>query len=117
MRRAPAILVVLLGLFALRADAAFGDVYEPDEAAEAGDFEAEAELDDAELDSIDSTVESLAASFTEQVKHHIQEQVKARKLSTSKFSQSRVAIQHSSLVRAALRTQNIVHCSAQNAAS
>ena len=101
-----AVVIVVLGLLALRADAAFGDVYEPDEEAEAGEFEAEAELelDDAELDSIDSSVESLAESFKEQVKHHIQEQVKARK-ATSKFSQSKVAIQHSSLHVAAAQNQ------------
>ena len=104
-----AVVIVVLGLLALRADAAFGDVYEPNEDAEAVDFEGEAELelelDDAELDSIDESVESLAASFKEQVKHHIQEQVKARKLSTSKFSQSKVAIQHSSLHVAAAQNQ------------
>jgi len=92
------IVVLVLGVLALRADAAFGDVYEPNEEAEAAAELEDLQLEDAELDSIDSTVESLAASFTEQVKHHIQEQVKARKLSTSKFAQSKVAIQHSALV-------------------
>ena len=105
------LVIVVLSLFALRSDAAFGDVYEPaDELEVEADFEdfeaqAELELDAAELDSIDSSVESLAESFKEQVKHHIQEQVKARKLATSKFSQSKVAIQHSALHVAAAQNQ------------
>ena len=110
-----AVVVVVLGLLALRADAAFGDVYEPELELDNAELElddaelelddAELELDDAELDSIDSSVESLAESFKEQVKHHIQEQVKARKLSTSKFSQSKVAVQHSALHVAAAQNQ------------
>ena len=105
------LVIVVLSLLALRSDAAFGDVYEPADELEVeadfDDFEAEAELelDAAELDSIDSSVESLAESFKEQVKHHIQEQVKARKLATSKFSQSKVAIQHSALHVAAAQNQ------------
>lgn len=102
---------MVLSLIALRSDAAFGDVYEPaDELEVEADFEdfvaeSELELDAAELDSIDSSVESLAESFKEQVKHHIQEQVKARKLATSKFAQSKVAIQHSALHVAAAQNQ------------
>ena len=96
---------MVLGLLALRADAAFGDVYEPELELDNAELEFDVELDDAELDSIDSSVESLAESFKEQVKHHIQEQVKARKLSTSKFSQSKVAVQHSALHVAAAQNQ------------
>ena len=89
--RSRALLVVLVASLCA---ADFG-VYEGE--VESGDKEVAAELDEAELSSIDETVEGLANQFSEQVKHHIQEQMKAHKVSKSKFAQSKVAVQVSPL--------------------
>ena len=99
--RSRALLVVLVASLCA---ADFG-VYEDEGVDETDDSEVAAELDEAELSSIDKTVEGLADQFTEQVKHHIQEQIKAQKLSKSKFAQSKVAVQVSPLHIAAANNQ------------
>lgn len=102
MRPRIALLVVLVaGLCA----ADFSVYNEGVDDLETDNNEVAAELDEAELTSIDETVEGLAEQFTEQVKHHIQEQLKAQKLSKSKFAQSKVAVQVSPLHIAAANNQ------------
>ena len=106
--------LIRLGLAASLLSSARGDlhgfvdlgVYDDDPYNEdaAGDGE-EASLDEAEQESIEATVETLTSQFTEQVKHHIEEQYKAQKLSRSKFSQSRVAVQVTALHVAAANNQ------------
>eukprot|EP00316_Scyphosphaera_apsteinii_P001834 CAMPEP_0119313966 /NCGR_PEP_ID=MMETSP1333-20130426/31051_1 /TAXON_ID=418940 /ORGANISM="Scyphosphaera apsteinii, Strain RCC1455" /LENGTH=291 /DNA_ID=CAMNT_0007318961 /DNA_START=172 /DNA_END=1047 /DNA_ORIENTATION=+ len=70
-----------------------------------GDLNGDGKLDDEELEKIEKAASSLAAQFRLQVQKHLQDQVRAQKMGSSKFAQSRVVSLASALQHAASNNQ------------